>query len=81
MNQNLRRLAKIEAALALLQQKRKVCLFLNISRDWTPKQIQAAADDLIDRCVKAGKLDLQQHEPLIARFLTAAEDESLSDKV
>ena len=79
MSQNLKRLAKIEAALALLQQRRKICLFLNIERDWTIQQIQAAADDLVAKAVAAGRLDPHQHEPMVARFWTQAENDAASD--
>jgi hypothetical protein len=81
MNQNLRRLAKIEAALALLQQRRKICFFLDIERDWTMPQIEAAADDLIAQAVAAGRLDPLTQEAMICRFWTAAEDQAMSDKL
>jgi hypothetical protein len=81
MSTSLRRLAKIEAALALLQQKRKVCLFLNTERDWTMHQIEAAAEELITQAIKAGKLDPQQQEPMVCRFWTQAENDAASDRV
>jgi hypothetical protein len=81
MNQNLRRLAKIEAALSLLTQKRKRCLFLSIDSSWSQKKIEAAADDLIAQAVASGRLDPTQHEPLVARFWTQAENDAASDRI
>jgi hypothetical protein len=77
----LKRLQKIEAALAALSRKRKRCLFLNIERDWTSKQIETAADALIAQAVKAGKLDPQTQEALIVRFWTQAENDAMADKI
>jgi hypothetical protein len=81
MSQNLKRLAKIEAALAALSQKRKRCIFLNIERDWSLTQIQTAADELIAKAIASGRLDPTQHEPLVARFWTQAENDAMADKV
>jgi hypothetical protein len=81
MNQNLRRRAKIEAALAALSRKRTRCLFLPTESDWTQQQIETAADALIAQAIKAGKLDPTQHEPMVARFWTQAESDAMADKI
>jgi hypothetical protein len=81
MSQSLRRLARIEKALALLTQKRKRCIFLNIDSSWSRKQIQTAADDLIAQAIKAGKLDPQTHEATVVRFWTQAENDAMADKI
>jgi hypothetical protein len=81
MSQNLKRLAKIEAALLALQQKRKICLFLDVGRDWSMKQIETAADALIEQAIASGRLDPQTQEAMVIRFLTIAEDQSMADKV
>jgi hypothetical protein len=73
-------LEKLREQLASLQQRRKVCLFLNIERDWTMQQIEAAANDLVERAITAGRLDPTQHEPMVCRFWTEAEDQASTDK-
>jgi hypothetical protein len=72
---------KLREQLAALRQKRRVCLFLNIERDWTMQQIQAAADDLVAKAVAAGHLDPLTQEPLVVRFWTKAENDAASDRV
>ena len=74
-------LEKLREQLASLQQRRKVCLFLNIERDWTMQQIEAAANDLVERAITAGRLDPTQHEPMVARFWTQAESDAMADKI
>jgi hypothetical protein len=44
------------------------------------QQIEAAAEELIAQAVAAGRFDPVTQEPMICRFLTAAEDQSMADK-
>jgi hypothetical protein len=81
MSTSLRRLEKIEAALALLQQRRRVGLFLPTDPAWSLQEIEASAADLIAKAVAAGRLDPVTQEALIVRFWTQAENDAMADKI